>query len=407
MSAAVRCHLTRKSITKAIKTLQENVQKEEARDYLDALFEKYMRDGRATRRAKDVLQNRIGEKIQPFPRRLREEKLSLLSPDPAPCCWCSIAPCAHAPCCVVSSQGYVAEIAQVLILALAMGTRAAAAAAACAARDAAHSPPAPRGTPHTQACRRRAGAGGAGSEHVPPAPGTAPEHAPARAPRDAADSPHSLRRAGRGTLRLAAGAPGPGAQTRNTCRRRRARPRHVCRAGLATLAACAGRDAHTCRRRGVQNTRRKRRARNLKLRRNMRRRRAGGVRHTRRLRSAERGTRAACTALDAAHAPPARGRGEEHDRLREMRHTRRRRGARNTRHLCRAGCGMRAAATACASRGAAHSPPAPRDTCRRCGAAGGADLAPPVHSVLRQAWNTRRRRRAGLGTRAGAATAPV
>ena len=58
--------------------LEEKVQQEEARAYLDALFEKYMRDGRARRRAKDVLQKRIGEKIQPFPRRRREEKLNLL-----------------------------------------------------------------------------------------------------------------------------------------------------------------------------------------------------------------------------------------------------------------------------------------------------------------------------------------
>ena len=58
--------------------LEEKVQQEEARAYLDALFEKYMRDVRATRQANDLMQKCIGEKIQPFPRRRREEKLNLL-----------------------------------------------------------------------------------------------------------------------------------------------------------------------------------------------------------------------------------------------------------------------------------------------------------------------------------------
>ena len=105
------------------------------------------------------------------------------------------------------------------------------------------------------------------------------------------------------------------------------------------------------------------------------------------------GTRAACAARDPAHAPPARG--EEHAPQAPRgpcgtRHTRRRRGARNTRRLRRAGR---------------------RGSTRAAGAS--SDLAPPVRSVAYlgrhglvehapPGW-----RRAGLGTRAGAITAPV
>ena len=45
---------------------------------MDALFEKYMRDVRATRQANDLMQKCIGEKIQPFTRRKREAKLIIV-----------------------------------------------------------------------------------------------------------------------------------------------------------------------------------------------------------------------------------------------------------------------------------------------------------------------------------------
>jgi hypothetical protein len=68
--------LTRKTITKAIKKLEEKVQSEADRVKVDVLFERlYARNDRATRRAKAAFQKIMGKEYQvtinPFSRTRR------------------------------------------------------------------------------------------------------------------------------------------------------------------------------------------------------------------------------------------------------------------------------------------------------------------------------------------------
>ena len=68
---------TRKTITKAIKKLEEKVQIEENREKVDVVFKRlYARNDPATRRAKAALHKIMGKEFQPVLR--REEKLGFL-----------------------------------------------------------------------------------------------------------------------------------------------------------------------------------------------------------------------------------------------------------------------------------------------------------------------------------------
>jgi hypothetical protein len=69
--------ITRKTITKVITVLEEEVRNEEARKKVDMLFETwYSRNDPATRRTKAMMQKSMGKKYIPFV--MREEKLCFL-----------------------------------------------------------------------------------------------------------------------------------------------------------------------------------------------------------------------------------------------------------------------------------------------------------------------------------------